>query len=200
MPDLFGKVFYKRQASKTRFNTDQPITENHQAKYLPGSKSELGLDLVMQLAGACLCQLHTAFQGCTSQPMKDQGRLRATAFKGANLPTLQSSMRSCHVGSIALPQCPTCSVGRSFDGPHLVHPGWQCRGNGGCKTHKEVVSHRTDLKTPRSHGAHSLVPRRPKKRSIWQDRWKYCSWQRYTWPHTSKRATSKKIYENTHWN
>ena len=22
MPDLFGKVFYKRQASKTRFNTD----------------------------------------------------------------------------------------------------------------------------------------------------------------------------------
>lgn len=76
-----------------------------------------------------------------------------------NLPKLQSSRRSCRGGSTALPQCPTCSAGRSFDGPRWVHPGWRCRGNGGCNTHrhKGAASHGTELKTPSSHGAHSLV-------------------------------------------
>lgn len=72
MLDLYGKLFCKWQASKTRCNPDCPITESHSAEHLPGSKPELGLNLAMWLAEACLCQLHTAFQLCRGSPMKER--------------------------------------------------------------------------------------------------------------------------------
>lgn len=118
-------------------------------------------------------------------------------LKWANSPKLQNSTHSCRAGSTAPPRCPTCSAGRSFDGPRSVHPDWLCRGNGGCKaqTQRGCIARGWSQKPKLTW---SLQPSRGVPREEFHETREHLS-ENATFDNNSKQTFRKKIIKQKRW-